>query len=117
MWKSTKKKKEGGFVVGTELIFLCSCILCIAVIAWGSVGAKIVAEYSDLASAVGSLDQSYTISGMAVYHVNDPVHNANNPIAFWAGSGKHDNVDFCDQGCDCGVVMCIDPSGECAASF
>ncbi len=111
MRKWLQKKKQGGFVVGTELIFLISCILCIGVIAWGSVGSKIVAEWSDVASAIGSLDQSYAISGMAVYHVNDPLHAANNPIASWAGSSFTDNQDFCDAGCNCGVVMCIAADG------
>ena len=111
MRKMLQSKKQGGFVVGTELIFLLTCMLCVAVISWGAFGAKVVAEWSDLGSAVGSLDQSYSTSGMAVFHANDPVHNANNPIASWAGSSFSDNSDFCDEGCDCGVNMCIPATG------
>lgn len=111
MLRESKEKKQGGFIVGTELVFCMTCMLCICVIAWGSFGTKVVAEWGDLGSAIGSLDQSYTVSGMAVYHVNDPVHDANNPIASWAGSSFSDNQDFCDEGCDCGIVMCI-PGGE-----
>ena len=103
-----RSKKQGGFVLSTELLFLATCVLCASVIIWGAVGAKIIAEWSDFASAVGSLDQSYSISGMAVYHVNDPVHNnPNNAIAAWSGSSFNDGPDFCDNGCDCGVQMCI----------
>lgn len=111
MLKRSKKKQEDGFVVSVELLFLITSVLCVSVIAWGSVGAKIVAEWSDVGSAVGSLDQSYSVSGMAVFHANDPVHNANNPIAAWAGSSFRDNTDFCDEGCDCGVHMCIPANG------
>ncbi len=107
MRKLLRKKKQGGFVVGTELIFLMTCLMCIAVIAWGSLGSKIVAEWGDIGTAIGSLNQTYTISGMAVYHVNDPVHNANNPVASWDGSSNTDYPDFCDEGCNCGIVMCI----------
>lgn len=106
-----RRSRQGGFVVSTELLFLTTCMLCVAVISWGSVGSKIVAEWSDYASAIGSLDQSYNLSGMAVFHANDPVHNANNPLARWAGSSFTDNQDFCDQGCRCGVVMCIPATG------
>ena len=112
MHRSSEKRNQSGVVYSLELLFWSTCVLCMAVIIWGAAGAKIVAEWSDVASAVGSLDQSYSVSGMAVYHVNDPVHNANNPIASWAGSSFTDNTDFCDEGCDCGVVMCIPPDGE-----
>ena len=111
MHRRSKKQKQSGMSHSIELLFWCTCAICMAVIIWGSVGAKIVAEWSDVASAVGSLDQSYTISGMAVYHVNDPVHNANNPLASWNGQSFTDNTDFCDDGCDCGVVMCIPAAG------
>ncbi len=111
MRKLLRKKKQGGFVVGTELIFLLTCMLCIAVISWGSLGSKLVGEWGDIGSAVGSLDQSFTLSGMAVYHPNH-AHDANNPIASWAGSSFSDQGDFCDQGCSCGIVMCIAATGE-----
>lgn len=112
MSRIRKHLKQKGFIVSTELLFLAACVLCVAVIAWGAVGAKIVAEWADFGAAVGSLDQSYHISGMAVYHVNDPVHNANNPIVSWAGSHFGDAPDFCDTpACDCGVVMCIPATG------
>ncbi len=82
-------------------------MLCVAIIVSSSVGSKLVAEWSDLGSAVGKLNQSYSSSGMAILHPNDPIHNANNPIASWTGNSFTDNTDFCDQGGDCGVVLCI----------
>jgi len=104
-----RKKRQGGFVVGTELIFLLSCVLCVAVIAWGSFGAKVVAEWGDIGAAVGSLNQSYTLTGMQVFHPN---HHANTPVASWSGSSYTDSQDFCDQGCNCGIEICVPPTAE-----
>ncbi len=104
-----KKKEQGGFVVGTELIFLLSCVLCVAVIAWGSFGAKVVGEWADLGGAIGSLNQSFTLTGMQVFHPN---HHANEPVATFAGSSYTDFQDFCDQRCNCGVVICVPFVGE-----
>ncbi len=112
MRKLLRTKTQGGFVVGTELLFLLTCMLCIAIIAWSSVGSKIVAEISDIGSALGKISQEWSDTGMAVYHVNDPIHNANNPIASWSGSSNTDYQDFCDQGCNCGIVMCIPSTNE-----
>lgn len=108
-----RQPRQGGFAVGAELLFLAACVLCLAVLAWGAVGAKVVAEWADLGAAVGSLDQGYSTSGMAVFHPNDPVHDGNNPVARWAGSAFADAPDFCDTpACDGGVVLCTVIGGE-----
>jgi hypothetical protein len=104
-------KKQGGFIVSLELVFIATCILCVVIIAWASLGSKLVAEFGDLGAAVGSLNQSYTITGMAVGHPNDPNHPTD--VATWAGSTYHDDVDFCDEGGTCGVRFCIPPRAEC----
>ena len=39
-----------------------------AVVTWGAVGAKLCAEFADLASAFDSLDQSYSIRGVEIVH-------------------------------------------------
>ena len=103
--------KQAGSALAVEMFYLSSFMLCVAVLAWAPVAAKLVAEWSDVASAVGSLDQTYTHPCGLVYHANDPVHHANNPIAFQASSSFIDNADFCDEGCNCGVVICIPATG------
>jgi hypothetical protein len=105
-----KTQKQSGFVYTLEIIFIATCVMCMLVIGWAAIGAKVVAEMSDIGSAVGSLDQTYRTSGMLVGH-NGTTHPATpqGALAYWAGSGFNDNADFCDQGCDCGVVMCIPP--------
>ena len=105
--------RQRGFVVSAELLFLAACVLCVVVIAFGAVGAKVVAEWADFGAAAGSLDQGYRAGGAAVFHPNDPVHDANNPIARWAGSAFADAPDFCDTpACDGGVVLCLVLGGE-----
>ena len=108
------KQRQAGFAVGLEAIFLLTCILCVSIVTWGAVGPKITDEWVDIASTIGSLDQSYSVTGMAVFHPNDPVHNMANPIASWAGSQFSDNEDFCEccePGCTGGRVLCIAASG------
>ncbi len=101
-----RRLEQAGFVVGTDLIFLVSCMLCVAIVAWGSFGTKLIQEWGDQGDGVGELDQSYTATCGIVAHPNH-LHNANNPIAFQASSSFTDRGDFCDQGCSCGIVMCI----------
>ena len=104
------KKNEAGFVMTLELIFLATCLLCVVIIGCASLGAKIIGELGDIGAAVGSLNQSFTTSGAAVGHPTDPVHPQD--IATWSGSSFTDTQDFCDQGCTCGVRMCIPPTPE-----
>lgn len=111
------RRRQQGFVVGAEMLILATCVICVAVIAWGAASTKVVAEWADFGSAVGSLDQGYKIRGMAVSHPNT-VHDANNPISRWAGSGVADTPDFCDTAaCDGGIVMCVLAGGELFGDF
>jgi hypothetical protein len=104
-----KNKKQGGWIVSTELVVLMTCCLCAAVICCAAFGAKAVGEWSDVGAAIGSLNQSFSLTGVQVGHPLDPVHPT--PIAVWAGSSFVDTVDFCDVG-GCGVQVCIPPTPE-----
>ena len=111
MRKRTNSRKQGGFALSTELLVLLTGCLAMTVIICGSVGSKVVAEWGDFGAAIGSLDQSYSITGMQVAHPNDPVHPT--PIATTRGSQFDDGQDFCDTAaCDCGVRLCIPPNGR-----
>jgi hypothetical protein len=105
-----RNRKEGGFIVSLELVFIATCLLCIVIIGWASLGSKLIAEFGDLGSAVGSLNQSFSTTGMAVGHPNDPNHPTD--VATWAGSVFVDTADFCDQNPTCGVRFCIPPTPE-----
>ncbi len=103
-------RRQRGFIVSAELIFILTIMLCCVAIGWSSICAKLIGEIGDLGGAIGSLNQSYSLSGMAVGHPTDPVHPAD--VATWSGSAFVDTQDFCDQGGRCGVRMCIPPASE-----
>lgn len=107
-----KFKGQAGFIQSLELVFLATIVLGVVVIGWTSFGAKLVGEMGDLGAAVGNLNQSYTVSGMAVGHPGDPRHPEN--IATTSGSSNVDFQDFCDNdpNCACGVQFCIPPTPE-----
>lgn len=85
------KRRQEGFITAIELLVLICCVLCCTVIAWAAVGPKLNAEYIDVATAVGSLEQSYTIAGMAVSH-DGPPDQAGVTVAEVGGSGKIDQT-------------------------
>ncbi len=107
--KKNGASKQGGFILTLELIVTATCMMCVLVISWGALGSKLVSEVGDIGTAVGSLNQGYTMTGMAVGHPNDPNHPTD--IATWGGSSFGDGPDFCDTAaCDAGVRLCIAPA-------
>ncbi len=103
-------KNQDGFSYVLEVLCVCTFCFCICLIAAGSLGSKILGEVGDVGSAIGSLNQSYTLTGIAVGHPNDPTHPTD--VAAWAGSSFTDTTDFCDQSASCGVRACIAPTPE-----
>jgi hypothetical protein len=106
----TQLKEQSGFSYLLEVLCVTSFCFCICIIAAGSLGSKILGEVGDVGAAIGSLNQSYTLTGIAVGHPNDPNHPTD--VATWAGSSFVDTQDFCDQSSSCGVRACIAPSPE-----
>ncbi len=107
-----RRNRQGGFVISLELVFLCTIVVAAVLIGATSLAAKLTGEFADVGTAVGSLNQSYQFTGMAVGHPADPIHPID--IGRWAGSQNIDFLDFCDTdpNCACGVRMCIAPSVE-----
>ncbi len=103
--------KQSGYVISVELAFMLTVLICVLVICAGAFGPKVIAEWADIGGAIGAWNQSYTLTGVAVGHPNDPNHPTD--IATWSGSGYSDHPDFCDQTeCTCGVRVCQAPSPE-----
>lgn len=102
-----KQGRQSGWLVTTEAIFLMTCCLCAVVVVGVVLGAKLMGESADIASAIGSLNQSYAISGLQVGHPTSLVHPT--PLANWTGSSFLDEQDFCDTGDDCGLQLCVPP--------
>ena len=105
-----KLKNQDGFGHIIEVLCVASFCFCICIIAAGSLGSKILGEVGDVGAAIGSLNQSYTLTGIAVGHPNDPNHPTD--VATWAGSSFVDTADFCDQSSSCGVRACQAPTPE-----
>lgn len=107
-----RRNRQGGFIISLELVFLATIIVAAVAIGATSLGAKLVGEMSDVGTAVGSLNQSYTFTGLAVGHPADPNHPID--IATVSGSTYGDTLDFCDNdpNCACGVRFCLAPSTE-----
>jgi len=58
------KKKEGGFVMTSELLLLSTTIVIGLVVGLSTMRDAVTAEMEDVAEAIGSLDQSYAFDGL-----------------------------------------------------
>ncbi|MGI2227299.1 hypothetical protein [Shewanella frigidimarina] len=76
-------KKQGGFVMTSELILLSTVMAAGLVIGLTTMRDSVTAELEDVAEAIGSLDQSYAFDGII---------NAENTAEI-SGSGFIDAVD------------------------
>ncbi len=77
---------ENGFVVSAELVLITTIAVLGLVVGLSEVSHSINNELEDVASAFGSLNQSYSQSGLK-----------SRGKAFKAGSGFSDEADLCDN--------------------
>jgi hypothetical protein len=102
--KARHGKRQAGFVQSLELMLLATCAVALVAVSSASIGTELAAEYADLGSAIGALDQSYSLGGMAVAHPDDPTGGG--AAATWAGSAFTDDDANVPS---CGVFVCIPP--------
>ncbi|MGB1261775.1 MAG: hypothetical protein ACPG52_02600 [Cognaticolwellia sp.] len=81
--KKANKKKQGGFVLTSELLLLSTIIVIGLVVGLSTMRDALTAEMEDVAEAIGSLDQSYAFDGI----INSEL------TAEISGSGFIDAVD------------------------
>ncbi|MBA6289256.1 hypothetical protein [Colwellia sp. MB3u-4] len=81
--KQAMKKKQGGFVMTSELLLLSTTIVIGLVVGLTTMRDAVTAEMEDVAEAIGSLDQSYAYDG---------IKNAEGTAEI-SGSGFIDAVD------------------------
>lgn len=79
-------RDENGFLISAELILIATIAILGIVVGLAEVSAAINNELQDVASAIGSLNQSFDVSG------NRSCHKGSK-----AGSGFSDSSDFCDS--------------------
>jgi len=62
--KQAMKKKQGGFVMTSELLLLSTTVVIGLVVGLTTMRDAVTAEMEDVAEAIGSLDQSYAYDGL-----------------------------------------------------
>lgn len=85
---------EAGFIVSAELVIVATVGVLAMIVGLSEVGFNVNSELEDIGSAIGSMNQSYHVSGTCGHkgHVG--------------GSCFTDKSDFCDSQCD------INPSNK-----
>lgn len=94
-----RKRKQGGFIVSVELLFIITFMILALVIGYSSLNDAVVNELVDTANAIDSLNQSFAYSG------------ATSHSGSHSGASYTDGVDFC-QTLD---VVGVDGFDRCVA--
>jgi len=85
--KKLQKKKEAGFLVTIEMIFIATILVIGLVVGWTILRDAVTGELNDVAEAVGGLDQSYSFDGI-VY-----VNGGGVTVAQVSGTTWNDSTD------------------------
>ncbi|MDY0168229.1 MAG: hypothetical protein RBS80_16895 [Thermoguttaceae bacterium] len=107
-------KDDAGFVVSTELVLVATILVIGMVVGLATVRNAVVQELADVATAIGSINQSYTYTGVEG-RINE---DTDEPTSATAGSSFTDQLDFCDQDGDvpdlgaAGITVLADPTDE-----
>lgn len=88
---------QAGFIVSAELVLVSTVVGLGLVVGLSEVSSGINQELEDVASAFGSINQSYRYCGASGHHGSAD------------GSRFQDSADHCDDDCD---IQCDAPSGE-----
>ncbi len=89
-------KDEAGFVVSTELVLIATILVIGMVVGLATVRNAVVQELGDVALAIGSVNQSYSYTGVTGRPLNAE-NNDNGFSSYTAGSVFEDATDFCDS--------------------
>lgn len=77
------RSKQKGFLISTEITLLSSMLVAGVTVGMATLRDSTLAEMNDVSEAIGSLDQSFSFSGVRNRH----------GTAYAAGSGFRDSVD------------------------
>ncbi len=81
---------ENGFVVSAELMLVMTLMFCAAAVGWGAVKDSLANELNDVSHAIGTVDQSYSVTGI------EKLKNGGKPHGQCSGFGYNDEADDCD---------------------
>lgn len=71
---------DAGFIVSTELVFIATIVVLSMVVGLKKISSQVLAEMSDIANAIGYLNQGYSFAG-AIFLTGDGAL-----LASWAGT-------------------------------
>ena len=84
-------RDDDGFILSAELILMMTFLIMAAVVGFAVVKDAIATELNDVSNAIGSFDQSFTVSGLQAPSQGGVDHGT------CAGFGFTDNSDTCDR--------------------
>lgn len=88
---------EAGFIISAELVLVMTVGVLSMVVGLTAVRDAVVHELNDVSHAIGTVSQSYSVTGL-----DKPGH------AWTAGFGFNDNTDECD----CKAITLVDIAGK-----
>ena len=101
---------EAGVIISAELVFVLTILVIGMVCGLAEVQAAVVAELDDIGNAIGSLNQSYGVTGCSS---KKTVGAMTVTKSFSAGSSYSDRRDRCDgDNCQPSDVGCDDATPE-----
>jgi Flp pilus assembly pilin Flp len=100
---------ESGMIISAELVLVLTICVIGVIVGLSHVAMAINEELSDIAQAIGSIDQSYSFAGYKCCSVNGL------PTAATAGSYFIDSPDHCDCQTSCDLVVPPTPVGPKSA--
>ena len=81
-------RDEAGFIVSTELVLVSTIVVIALVVGLATVRDAVVQELADVGLTIGTINQSYSFSGLTGH------------TSSVAGSTRIDVLDFCDTSSD-----------------
>ncbi len=95
---------ENGVIVSAEIVLVATILVLGMVVGLAELQSAIVGELSDVASAFGNVDQSYSTSGYVSYKASGGIKSRT------YGASYYDVPDECD--CDENLSIVCDDPGE-----
>lgn len=106
MSKTSLWNDESGVILSAEIVLIGTILVLGMIVGLVELQCAIVAELSDISSAIGNLDQSYMVSGMA----SMKGHGYGRWKARTYGASYSDVADTCD--CDFNLTLVCSDNGE-----
>ena len=104
MSKTSLWNDESGVILSAEIVLIGTILVLGMIVGLVELQCAIVAELSDISSAIGNLDQSYMVSGMA------SMKGHGRWKARTYGASYPDVADTCD--CDFNLTLVCNDNGE-----